>query len=317
MHQRGGTCIGSSRGGFDEAVILDWLKTNGVSMLFVIGGDGTHRAALKLHLAAQAQQLNLAVVGVPKTIDNDIAHIDRSFGFNTAVEEACRAIRAAKVEASCAPNGIGIVKLMGRSAGFIAAHASLSSGDVDLCLIPEVPIVIEGADSVLEHIRKTVLRKNHAVVVVAEGAGEELLGACAAVDAKQQAAGGSKKLPAIGDFMKEKITAHLKKSRLECTVKYIDPSYMIRSVPANAADALFCLLLAQNAVHTAMAGFTGVSIGLVNNRMVLLPMTALIEDSPRNMDAHGRTWERVLSKSGQPNHAGAQVSSQYYIGILG
>ena len=242
--------------------------------------------------------MRLSVAGVPKTIDNDVDLLDRSFGFNTSVEEAQRAIRSAKTEASCVPNGIGIVKLMGRSAGFISAHATLSSGDVNLCLVPEVPIVLTGQDGCLAHIEHVLERQGHAVIVVAEGAGEELLGECTEVDA-----GGNKKLPPIGEFLKRKVTDHFNGMGKTVTVKYIDPSYMIRSVAANAADSLYCMMLGQNAVHGAMAGYTAFTVGLSANRTVFLPISAVTMNSPRCMDPFGRTWERVLCLTRQPNNA--------------
>ncbi|OQR81957.1 6-phosphofructokinase [Thraustotheca clavata] len=296
VHHMGGTILGSNRGGFDVDKIINFLTTHGVNQLFVIGGDGTHRAANKIAEECQERKLRIAVAGVPKTIDNDVDLLDRSFGFNTAVEEAQRAIRSAVVEARCVPNGIGVVKLMGRSAGFIAAHATLSSGDVNLCCVPEVPIVLDGPLSCLTHVERVVAEKGYAVVVVAEGAGEELLGTSAIVDA-----GGNKKLPPIGEFMKKALIKHFESVGLTATVKYIDPSYMIRSVPANAADSLYCMLLGQNAVHGAMAGYTGFTVGLSANRTVFFPITAITKNSPRCMDPVGRTWERVLCMTRQPN----------------
>lgn len=178
--------------------------------------------------------MNIAVAGIPKTIDNDVDHIDHSFGFASAVEAAQLAIRSAKTEAICnKPNGVGIVKLMGRSAGFIAAHATMSSSDVDLCLVPEVPIVLEGPNGCLPHLQRRIKQQGYAVVVVAEGAGEEVLGISAEVDA-----GGNRKLPPIGEFMKDQINQYYKKQGDEATVKYIDPSYTVRSVRANASDSL-------------------------------------------------------------------------------
>lgn len=224
-------------------------------------------------------------------------YIDHSFGFSSAVEAAQVAIRSAKTEAVCnLPNGIGIVKLMGRSAGFIAAHATMASSDIDLCLVPEVPIVLEGEKGCLPHLMRRVEQQGYAVVVVAEGAGEELLGLSAEKDAS-----GNKKLPAIGEFMKNQIIAHFAKHGKTATVKYIDPSYTVRSVAANAADSLYCMQLAQNAVHGAMAGLTGFSVGLCNNRMVFLPIPELVATSPRSMNPGGRTWERVLALTRQPN----------------
>lgn len=182
------------------------------------------------------------------------------------------------------------------SSGYIAAHSTLGSSDVDLCLVPEVPIVLEGANGCLPHLERVVKEKGYAVVVVAEGAGEELLGTSAEVDAS-----GNKKLPKIGEFMKSATEEHFKKNGKVATVKYIDPSYMVRSVPANSNDALYCSQLAQNAVHGAMAGFTGFSVGLCNNKMVLLPIPELVSTSPRKMNSHGRTWERILASTRQPN----------------
>jgi len=297
IHHKGGTVLSSSRGGFDLDKIVGFLEKMNIKQLYVIGGDGTHRGAFRIHEGCMAKGLNVSVAGIPKTIDNDVDYIDRSFGFQSAVEAAQDAIRCAKVEASCnLPNGIGIVKLMGRSSGFIAAFATLGSGDVDLCLVPEVPTVLEGDIGCLPHIYKCVKQKGFAVIVVAEGAGEELLGTSTETDAS-----GNKKLPAIGEFMKKATENYFKKMGETATVKYIDPSYMVRSVPANAADSLYCSQLAQNAVHGAMAGFTGFSVGLCKDKMVLLPIPNLVATSPRMMRTTGRTWERVLATTRQPN----------------
>jgi 6-phosphofructokinase 1 len=237
------------------------------------------------------------VAGVPKTIDNDVDYIDHSFGFSSAVEAAQKAIKSAKTEAVCnLPNGIGIVKLMGRSAGFIAAHATMASGDVDLCLLPEIPIILEGEKGCLPHLMRRVAQQGYAVVVVAEGAGEDILGQSSEKDAS-----GNKKLPKIGEFLQEQIVSHFNEQGQAVTVKYIDPSYMVRSIPANASDSLYCMQLGQNAVHGAMAGFTGFSVGLCNNRMVWLPIPELVATSPRSMNPRGRTWERVLAVTRQPN----------------
>lgn len=297
IHHEGGTILASSRGGFDIEVIMNFLTENKVDQLYVIGGDGTHRGANFISETCIARKMNVAVVGIPKTIDNDVDLIDRSFGFTTSVEHAQAAIQSAKTEARCnLPNGIGIVKLMGRSAGFIAVHSTLASGDVDLCLVPEIAMDLEGTDGCLPFLLDRVKKNGHAVVVVAEGAGEEILGESAEKDA-----GGNKKLPAVGEFLKKEVVKYFKSNGLDATVKYIDPSYMIRSVPANASDSLYCMLLAQNAVHGCMAGYTAFSVGLVNNRVVYIPIPRLVATSPRVMDPRGRTWERVLAMTRQPN----------------
>mmetsp|Transcript_8970 Transcript_8970/g.13483 ORF Transcript_8970/g.13483 Transcript_8970/m.13483 type:complete len:544 (+) Transcript_8970:45-1676(+) len=297
-HHQGGSILGSSRGGFHLEKMIAFLQKHRLNQLYVIGGDGTHRGAMALAQECMDRKLNISIAGIPKTIDNDVDLIDRSFGFQTAVEAAQAAIRSAKTEARCnIPNGVGVVKLMGRSAGFIAVHACLGSGDIDLCLVPEIPIVLEGEGGYLPFLLRRVREKGHAVVVVAEGAGEELLGESAEKDA-----GGNKKLPPIGEFMKDKIAQYFEDNGEASNVRYINPSYMIRSVPANSSDALYCMLLAQNAVHGAMAGFTAFTTGMINNRLVYIPIKRIVATSPRVMDARGRMWERVLAETMQPQH---------------
>jgi len=296
IHHAGGTVLAAGRGGHDTEAIVNFIKANNLQHLYVVGGDGSQRGALKVANACMELGINCSVAGVPKTIDNDLAEIDRSFGFETAVQAATTAIRAATVEAKCnKPRGIGVVKLMGRSAGFIAAHATLAAGDVDLCLVPEVPLVLDGETGCLEHLKRVVDEKGYAVVVVAEGAGEDILGQNCEVDA-----GGNRKLPAIGSFIKDQINAFFKKCGTPATVKFIDPSYMIRSVPANAADSQLCTRLSQTAVHGAMAGMTGFISGVVHNRMVCLPMKYVVEQSPCHMNVEGHTWERILCDTLQP-----------------
>ncbi len=297
IHHEGGTVLRSGRGGFDIEKIVCFLQEKDISQLYVIGGDGTHRAILSIHEECMKQNLNVSLVGIPKTIDNDVDYIDRSFGFLSSVEAAQASIRTAKTESMCvSPRGITVVKLMGRSAGYLTAYAALGSGDVDCVLIPEVPIILEGQDGILHFLEKRVEEKKYAVVVVAEGAGEEILGPPPGKDNR-----GNKKLPPIGEYIKTKIQEHFHEKGLECTVRYIDPSYMVRSVPANALDTVYCTELAQNAVHGAMCGYTAFSVGQVNSHGVYIPIPLLVATSPQKLDPNGLLWERVLSLTGQPN----------------
>jgi 6-phosphofructokinase 1 len=330
IHKRGGSILGSARGGLSPELLpkaVEAVKRRRLSMLFIIGGDGTHRAAAVLSAALREAGVVCSVVCIPKTIDNDIDIIDRSFGFSTAVAEAIKAVEAARTEAQAAPAGIGLVKVMGRNAGFIAAHAALACGVVDVCLIPEVPVVLHGKEGILGHIEGAIRRKGYAVVLTAEGAGQELVrqaeakakdeaGAsssssssssssdtAAAAAAAAADGGGHQKLKPIAKFLRSTIKDHFAAIGQEANIKLIDPSYIVRSVEACATDALYCLLLGQNAVHAAMSGFTEISLGLCNNRMVYLPITSIVANSPRVMDPLGRTWERVVSTTGQPNTA--------------
>mmetsp|Transcript_5059 Transcript_5059/g.10336 ORF Transcript_5059/g.10336 Transcript_5059/m.10336 type:complete len:573 (-) Transcript_5059:105-1823(-) len=297
IHHEGGTVLRSSRGGFDIDKILDFLAKKNIQQLYVIGGDGTHRGAYAIHQACMKSDLNVAVAGIPKTIDNDVDYIDRSFGFLTAVEAAQASIHSAKTEATCVmPNGVTVVKLMGRSAGFLAATSALGSGDVDAVLVPEVPIVLDGEDGILPFIYHRCKEQKYAVVVVAEGAGEDILGKSTQVDK-----GGNRKLPPIGEFIRDQIKDYFTAQGEDSTVRYIDPSYTVRSVPANAADSIYCTDLAQNAVHGTMAGYTGFSVGLINNQCCYIPIPQLVATSPRQMNPRGQIWERVLAMTGQPS----------------
>lgn len=231
------------------------------------------------------------------SMSSDIDFIDRSFGFQTACEAAQLAIHSAKTEAMCNfPNGIGICKLMGRHSGFLAAFAALGSQDVDLVLVPEVPIILDGPKGILPFLRKRIKEQKYAVVVVAEGAGEDILGVSDVLDD-----GGNRALPEIGPYLRQAMKDYFAKFGETTTIKYIDPSYTVRTVPANGADSLYCQQLAMDAVHAAMAGFTGFSVGLVNKQNVLIPIPQMVVSSPRYLKPYGSTWERILAMTGQPN----------------
>jgi 6-phosphofructokinase 1 len=289
IHKDGGTILGTSRGPQDAAEMVDSLMQKRINILFTIGGDGTQRGALAIADEIERRGLEIAVVGIPKTIDNDIMYTERSFGFETAVEISQGPITSAHREAKAARNGIGLVKLMGRESGFVAAHATIASSDVNLVLVPEVPFTLE---DVLPFLEYRLRLKSHAVVIVAEGAGQDL------VPAQGTDASGNKKLGDIGIFMRHTITEHFKDSNHPATVRYIDPSYTIRSAPANANDSGFCFQLAENAVHAAMAGRTRMVTGLWNGHFVHVPIEKAVE-ARRSIDPSGSLWHSVLDNTGQ------------------
>jgi 6-phosphofructokinase 1 len=297
VHMRGGTMLGSSRGTPSVQQIVDSLVATGINMLFTIGGDGTMRGALAISQEIKRRGLQIAVVGVPKTIDNDIPFVRRSFGFETAVSKACESIHAAHVEAEGVENGIGLVRLMGRDSGYIAANATLATGQVNFCLVPEIEFGLEGPGGLYELLEARLTKRRHAVIVTAEGAGQQYFAAAGprAVDAS-----GNTRLGDIGIFLKERITTHFKqKTGRTVHVKYIDPSYIIRASAADAADQLFCARLAQNAVHAAMAGKTGLLIGWWHGRMTHVPLAALGQNRQR-INPEGELWFNVLETTGQP-----------------
>ncbi|KAG4141301.1 hypothetical protein ERO13_D06G067800v2 [Gossypium hirsutum] len=300
IHKRGGTILGTSRGGHDTSKIVDSIQDRGINQVYIIGGDGTQRGASVIFEEIRRRGLKVSVAGIPKTIDNDIPVIDRSFGFDTAVEEAQRAINAAHVEAESFENGIGLVKLMGRYSGFIAMYATLASRDVDCCLIPESPFYLEGPGGLFEYIERRLKENGHMVLVIAEGAGQELLSE-SLQSMTQKDASGNRLLQDVALWISQRIKDHFSKERkMTINLKYIDPTYMIRAIPSNASDNVYCTLLAQSAVHGAMAGYTGFTSGLVNGRQTYIPFYRITE-TQNKVVITDRMWARLLSSTNQPS----------------
>ena len=295
----GGTVLGTSRGPQDPEEIVDCLERLHVTVLFVVGGDGSMRGAMEVARVIGERGLLISVVGIPKTIDNDIPYIDQSFGFQTAFSLASDAIRAAQVEAKSTANGIGLVKLMGRHSGFIACYAALARSGADVVLIPEVPFGLDGEQGLLAHLRRRVSERGHAVAVVAEGAGQELMGGTG----EGSDASGNAKLQDIGRYLRRRIGDHFADAGVETSIRYIDPSYAIRSVPANPYDSVYCVRLSQAAVHAAMSGRTEMVVGRYRRRFVNIPMRTAV--SRRNqVDPDGDLWLAVLESTGQPVRIG-------------
>ncbi len=277
IHTQGGTILGSSRGQQDISAIIDCLDRMNIRQLFMIGGDGTLKAAQRIYQEISDRQLKIALVGIPKTIDNDIHLVEKTFGFDSAVEEAAKVIQCAHVEAKGAPYGIGLVKVMGRCSGFIAAAATLALKEVNYCLIPEVDFDLDGPAGLLAVLRERLLARRHAVIVAAEGAGQKFFGDAAGCDVD-----GNPHMGDIGTLLRDRINGHFKTSGPPISLKYIDPSYQIRSVSANSSDHTYCGFLAQNAVHAGMAGKTGLVVGSWHNQFVHVPM--------RRLSASGASW---------------------------
>jgi 6-phosphofructokinase 1 len=291
IHQKGGTILSSSRGPQDLEDMVDTLERMNIGILFTIGGDGTLQGARAIAEEIRKRNLKVAVVGVPKTIDNDIAYMDLSFGFVTAVSEATRVIYAAHSEATGARNGIGLVKLMGRHSGFIAAISVLANNDVNFCLIPEVRFSLP---IFLEALQQRIETRGHAVVVVAEGAGQELLEEGGGTDAS-----GNLRLGDIGVFLKDRIKAHFQQNDLDLVLKYIDPSYSIRSLPSDTYDSAICLVLGHNAVHAAMSGRTNMVVGFWKNHFTHIPISLAVSRR-KQIHPDSRLWRNVLACIGQP-----------------
>ena len=292
IQEKGGTILGSSRGPQDIGEMVDTLERMNVGILFAVGGDGTLRGAGAIAQEVNRRNLKISVIGVPKTIDNDISSVDMSFGFVTAVSEARGAISAAHTEALGGRNGVGLVKLMGRDSGFIAAYASLATNHVNFCLVPEVKFTVE---ALLRALEERLKNRGHAVIVVAEGAGQDLVQGTGERDAS-----GNVRFSDVGLYLKDQIVQRFKMSGNELNLKYIDPSYIIRSMPANPHDSAFCLMLGHNAVHAGMAGKTDMVVGNWQRQFTHVPIDLAVT-ARRKIEPEGRLWSNVVSCTGQPH----------------
>jgi 6-phosphofructokinase 1 len=301
IHAFGGTMLGSSRGPQPPDEIVDALERMNVNILFLIGGDGTMKAASAINQEIQNRGLKISIIGVPKTIDNDIYFVSRSFGFDTAVAKATEAISCAHTEAIGAPYGVGMVKLMGREAGFIAAEATLAMRDVNFVLIPEDPFELDGPNGLLHHLRERLLKRGHAVIVIAEGAGQDL---CRKEAKKNNGhiptdASGNPVLEDICGLLQRKIKDFCAQESIPLTLKFIDPSYIIRSIPADASDNVYCGFLGQNAVHAAMAGKTNMVVSKLQDRYIHLPLEFVVQGR-RTLNIRSNYWRAVIESTGQP-----------------
>jgi len=296
IHLQGGTILGTSRGPVDKPRAVENLIRRRINILFTVGGDGTQRGARELFREARRRGHALSVVGIPKTIDNDIPFVARSFGFITAIAEAAKVLQRANTEARSVQNGIALVKLMGRHAGFLTAEATVASQDVNFTLIPEVPFQLEGPRGFLAALEQRVVNRGHAVIAVAEGAGQELLGN----SGTERDASGNVKLSDIGLFLQKKIKEWFGARNIPIVMRYFDPGYIVRSSPDTAEDTILCDQFARHAAHAAMAGKTGLVIGLLHDRFIHVPIELLATQEKR-VDPDGATWSAVLAATGQPH----------------
>jgi 6-phosphofructokinase 1 len=294
IHKEGGTILGTSRGPVDIPVAVDNLMQRGINMIFTVGGDGTQRGGNALFQEAKKRGYPLAVVGVPKTIDNDVAFVARTFGYLTALSEASKVLDNAHNEARSVENGIALVKLMGRHAGFVAAGATVANQDVNFALLPELPFKLDGPNGFLAALKKRIIERSHAMVVVAEGAGQDLFTA----EAMKKDDSGNIKAQDIGLFLRDAIEKYFKSENIPVVMRYIDPGYIIRSSAANGADAILCDMFSRNAVHAAMAGKTGLVIGYLHDRFIHVPIE-LLASRKKSMDPDGFQWKAVHASTGQ------------------
>jgi 6-phosphofructokinase 1 len=295
IHKEGGTMLGTSRGPVDVALAVENLIRLRINILFVVGGDGTQKGGNELFKEAKKRGYDLSVVGIPKTIDNDVAFVARTFGYLTAIEEAAKVLSRAHIEARSVENGISLVKLMGRHAGFITAGATIACQDVNFALVPEVPFKLEGAHGFLAALKERIQTRAHALIAVAEGAGQDLIENMPV----ETDASGNIRTKDIGLCLREKIDSFFRQEKIPIVMRYIDPGYLIRSSPADAEDAVLCDLFARNAVHAAMAGKTGIVIGYLHDKFIHVPIE-LLTSRKKYMKPDSSLWNAALSATGQP-----------------
>lgn len=299
IHTEGGTILGSSRGRQDTEVMVDYMVDQGINQLYCVGGDGTMRAATEMAEVVRDRGLLISVIGIPKTIDNDVYFCDRTFGFATAVDAARDVLEVAHVEAKGAERGIGLVKVMGRDAGFIACGATISSQKVNYVLIPELPFKLQGPNGFLTELERRMDARDHALIAVAEGAGQDLI----AAEELGADASGNKRYADIGHFVRDQIDDYFNSINKPVEIKYINPSYLVRGIPANSEDGILCDHLARDAVHAAMAGKTCCMVSFINNRMVYVPLP-MSTGKKKHVDLSGPLWQAVLASTGQPSRFG-------------
>ena len=292
IHLLGGTVLGTSRSGFDGEAISKQLIKNNVNMVFFIGGDGTHRGIKELSEILKEKKKKIILVGIPKNIDNDIPIIDKSFGLESAIQESVRTIRAANVEANCNLNGIGLVKLFGRTSGFVAMLSTLAARDVNICLIPEIPFNLYGENGLLDFIFQRIQIKEHCVIVVSDGA---------RFSVKDYKTSNGKPVEDIGLVIKKEIIKKSEELGIEVNLKYMDPTYVVRAVPANEYDCNLCAKLAESAVHCAFAGFTNFSVGMINNRPCMIPLDKMCGKFERKVEFNSDDYLMLLASTGQPS----------------
>ncbi len=294
IHKTGGSFLGSSRGGGTRTEeIVDGIEQMNINMVFLIGGDGTQKGSLAIAKEIEKRKLKISVIGIPKTIDNDLSFIQKSFGFDTAIAKAAESVAAANMEASSQINGVGLVKLMGRESGFIATHTAIASHEAHFVLIPEVPFALEGECGFFKNLENKLKENGFALFVVAEGAGQNLMKV-----EEEHDVSGNKKLGDIGLFLKEKLAEHFNKINMHINIKYIDPSYQIRAAVAAPIDSVYCERLGNHAVHAAMAGKTRMLVALVNDKFVHLPIEEVVKQR-KFVDPESSLWRDALDATGQ------------------
>lgn len=300
IHNIGGTILGSSRGGFNVKEIAQGIVKHGLNQVYVIGGDGTHRGLLELSKYFKENKIEVSLIGIPKTIDNDMPVLDKTFGFDTALDIATKSIKCADVEANSAEYGVGFVKVMGRQSGHIALHASLANRDVNICLIPEFPFEVYGDKGLMEYIMKRLLERHHCVIVAAEGAAGGMKDVKLSSEVMRDSSNNIL-FPDIGNYLKKEVPEYgMKKYKIDISFKYIDPSYTLRSTAPNTSDKYLCAVLAEDAVHAAMAGYTNCSVGIIRNNSALIPFEYILKKSPRLVSFGDRDWQRLIQSTGQP-----------------
>jgi 6-phosphofructokinase 1 len=281
----GSTLVKAGRGEelTDEQAILSLARehvrkivTEGLDILYVIGGNGTLSWAARLCEALEEMQdaKPIAIVGGPKTMDNDVFFTDATFGFRTAVDVATNFVLGIHHDAR-AQDRIGLLEVFGASAGWVALHAHADSGEGDEVLIPErMPEKREDHNDflggILDYVEKRLEDNDHAVVVVAEGAMPEWQW--------RDAGAKDRAFANLLSKMKQRYgPARAEAGKEPFAISDVRTRYLVRGTPPNTYDIELCKVTGRLMVDTALAGFTGCAVHRWQNDYVLVPFRTAAE----------------------------------------
>lgn len=346
---KGGSLLGTSRyhplldlddpGKRDSAVrdIISNLKD--IDILYVIGGDGSMRAAHMIwtraqRMHAEGEASKLSVVAIPKTMDNDILWVWQSFGFMSAVEKAKQFVLQLHTEASSNPR-LGIMQLFGSDSGFVVTHAALASGVCDYVLIPEADFSMEVLCEFIKKKLKSRYKRGQdgkspfGMILMAETAiprdGINSPG-CKYIDdpdvgLEKEEKIAIEKFIADGRRVQGQTQDALRRGGIKIISRVVqkeirqmkpgqywekfrvftnEPRHLIRAIDPSVQDVIFGQRMGTLAVDNAMAGYTDFMISQWLTEYVLVPLKLVVLGRKR-VPQKGIFWKSVLANTGQPH----------------
>jgi 6-phosphofructokinase 1 len=254
---RGGSILGCNnlfRG--DPKDFAERARELGLEGLIVVGGEGS------LTIAAQVDECGMPVVGVPKTIDNDVCGTEVTFGFDTAVgvvAEACNRL----ITTAESHHRLMIVEVMGRHSGFIALHGAIA-GSAAVALIPEIPYRIEPISDLIGN--RNLRRRPYTLIVIAEGA--KRAGGTVVLDRARTESTGREHLGGAGALLAEALH-----DRVPHEIRHVSLGHLQRGGTPTPFDRVLGTRMGVEAVRAIASGARGVFTAVKENRIVLAPIS--------------------------------------------